>query len=506
MNSGLITMKKVAGREAEEQAEKWIVEWSAAIATALAPYEPAHTFDFWFNALRGIEELINLPGELDDDDLLERILALPLQDIVTVGRSLGAIQSELEYQFATGVATRLRGTIRQICAIAMAFSIHKVPVNPPLRTVGAAIDYFQSRRRHFLALLHTIPKACRGDRRLTEIEGIGHFAYLIESAGIGLTNMHQNLMLAKVYPDFEMEITKHGVMANHGFDALNQAFLEPERSDITEMPMDKLHGVKLQSVPDDLIFSTAELLNNLKVISAAYDEFHLAQTAFGPVVALIQSLAPLIVDNYLVRLPRVRLEQLATGAGLAPFLKDQLVVDDDNFVRNTCSYSPFTVIGEEVVSSVTLLTRFAYRCKSLILNRVRRYQIRSGFIFEDSVKEALRRQGFNVTDIKRVGHAEFDVVATLDGVIYNVQCKNNLVDLNRVETDLKRFVRYNRSLDAAYVKALKKEEAREAVLTTKLGIPNIKHLLVSRFPVATENKRVIPFGKIHRFRAIAEGL
>jgi len=313
-------------------------------------------------------------------------------------------------------------------------------------------------------------------------------------------------MLARVYPDFEMEITKRGVLASHGFDALDQAFLEPERTAITEMPMDKIRELKLQTVQDDLIFSTAELQNNLKVIAAAYDEFKLADTTFGSLVTFIESLTPQIVDNYVLRLPKARMEELAKAASLPPLLREQLVVDDDNFVRNTCSYSPFTLIGDEVVSSVTLLSRFAYRCKSLILNRVRRYQIRSGFSFEDSVKAALRRQGFTVTDIKRVGHAEFDVVATLDGVIYNVQCKNNLVDLNRVESDVKRFVRYNRSLDSAYAKALKKEEDRETVLTTKLGLPRIKHLLVSRFPVATANRRVIPFSEIHRFRAIAERL
>ena len=499
-------MKKVAGREAEEQAEKWIVEWSAAIAAGLAPYEPKHTFEVWFQALRGVEELINLPGELDDDDLLERILALPLLDVVTIGRSLGAIQNELEYQFASGVATRLRVTIRQACAIAMAFSIHKVPVNPPLWTVGSAIGYFQSRRRHFLALLHTIPLACRGTRRLSDKDGIGQFTYLIESAGIGLTNMHQNLMLAKVYPDFSMEITKGGVLASHGFDALDQAFLEPERTGITEMPMDKIREVKLHPVQDDLIFSTAELQNNLKLIEAAYDEFHLSATAFSPLMTFIESLTPHIVDNYVVRLPKARMEELAAAAGVAPALKAELVVDDENFVRNTCSYSPFTLVGDEVVSSVTLLSRFAYRCKSLILNRVRRYQIRSGFIFEDTVKAALRRQGFTVTEIKRVGRAEFDVVATLNGVIYNVQCKNNLVDLNRVESDVMRFVRYNRSLDSAYANALKKEENREALLTARLGLPRIKHLLVSRFPVATANRRVIAFGEIHTFRSIAEAL
>lgn len=101
--------------------------------------------------------------------------------------------------------------------------------------------------------------------------------------------------------------------------------------------------------------------------------------------------------------------------------------------------------------------------------------------------------------------AEFDVVATLDGVIYNVQCKNNLVDLNRIETDVRRFVRYNRSLDLAYRKALAKERAREQTLLRELGLTAIKHFVVSRYPVATQNPYVLAFGEISRFRDIAVG-
>jgi len=180
-----------------------------------------------------------------------------------------------------------------------------------------------------------------------------------------------------------------------------------------------------------------------------------------------------------------------------------LCIEGSDYVDNTSTYAPFTRIGCDLVTSITLLSRFANHWKNVCLNRVRRYQIRSGFIFEKSVKAALCTQGFDVTEIKRVGRAEFDVIATLDGVIYNVQCKNNLVDLNRIEADVRRFVRYNESLDRAYRKDLEKERGREHVLLGELGLTVIKHFVVSSFPVATQTPRVLAYGEISRFRALA---
>jgi len=146
------------------------------------------------------------------------------------------------------------------------------------------------------------------------------------------------------------------------------------------------------------------------------------------------------------------------------------------------------------------MTRFAYNWKSVCLNRVRRFQIRAGFIFEESVKEALSKQGFTVSDVKRINRREFDVVATLGDTIYNVQCKNNLVDLGRIAADPALFARYNRQLDRYYAKALSKEEAREELLRGKFGFSKVMHVVVSRFPVATDNPRVLPFNQIKYFR------
>lgn len=151
------------------------------------------------------------------------------------------------------------------------------------------------------------------------------------------------------------------------------------------------------------------------------------------------------------------------------------------------------------MTTVTLLSRFAYSWKTFCLNRIKRFQIRSGYIFEDEVKKALAHQNFVIHAIKRIGGREFDVVATKGNVIYNVQCKNNLVDLARMEQDPKLFARYNLRLDKYYAQALRKEEERENLLLTKLGLSAVKHVVLSKFPLATKNLRVMAFREISQF-------
>ena len=56
-----------------------------------------------------------------------------------------------------------------------------------------------------------------------------------------------------------------------------------------------------------------------------------------------------------------------------------------------------------------------------------------------------------------------------------------------------------------YKKALEKKHAREQMLLGELGLTAVKHFVVSRYPVATQNPCVLAFGKISRFKAIAIG-
>jgi hypothetical protein len=495
--------QRLTGVAAQTEAMRALAHSRAGIESSLAPFEPRSTFEVWFSTFRGIEELINLPGELRGDPLLDEVERLVLLDMDSVLRELPSIKASLESRLSRLVVRRVVYTLIQLCAIATSFAMHQLPAAREMATVGTAIGYLQSRRRHLLALLHTIPGVCRGTERLHELDGLNQFLYLIETAGLGTTSMHHNLMLARVYPDFALDVDEAGIRASHSFNGLDSLFLEPERTAITEMADVDFSGVKRISVNPRLIFSTAELENNLAFIAAAYVEFNLHETSYAQLAAFIRSLLPIVVDEYFVRLTVKRFDELCSEQKLPDALRRELVVEGADYVDNTSTYAPFTSVGGDLVTSITLLSRFANHWKNVCLNRVRRYQIRSGFIFEKSVKAALRAQGFDVTEIKRVGRAEFDVVATLDGVIYNVQCKNNLVDLNRIEANVRKFVRYNRSLELAYRKALEKERAREQTLLGELGLTAIKHFIVSRYPVATQNPCVLAFGEISRFRSIA---
>jgi hypothetical protein len=139
----------------------------------------------------------------------------------------------------------------------------------------------------------------------------------------------------------------------------------------------------------------------------------------------------------------------------------RLVHCGNSFEEAVNSFTPFITEGRTAVTTVALLSRFAYRWKTFCLNRIKRFQIRSGFIFEDEVKKALAHQNFVIPGIKRIEGHEFDVVVTKGNVIYNIQCKNNFVDLARMEKNPKLFARYNLRLDKYYAQALRKEEQRE---------------------------------------------
>src|SRR3546814_6976980 len=99
----------------------------------------------------------------------------------------------------------------------------------------------------------------------------------------------------------------------------------------------------------------------------------------------------------------------------------------------------------------------------------------------------------------RINRQEFDVVTVLGDVIHNFQCKNNWIDLGKLESDRRLLARYNRRLDRYYRNALRKEAGREGLLLGKLGLARIEHHVISRFPVITDNPRLINYkiGRAH---------
>lgn len=496
-------MAEISGDAAQDLIQSQIDAHGGGIARALALFEPTSAFIAWFDTLRAVEEFINLPTfAVDDASLEQRIVALRLDPFDPL--ALSAIVRDLRSTFTDGVADRFRVTVLQASAIGLAFLQHGMfePASG-LRSVAHAIGYFQSRRRHLAALLYTLPSACSGRQKMVRLDTFNQLLPQVEHSGLTLIGLYQKLMLAEVFPDFALSVDAHGFSANHDYETLDAMYLEPERAGILEIrrsasPVDD--SAPLEPVDPRLIFSAAELRNDIRILEATYAEFNLAQSPFGAVARFATSCLADCEDDYLIKLLPSRFDELADAAQLPQSVRAQLVHDGGDYVANTDAIAPFIVLGDLRIASVTLLSRFLYYYKTACLNRIRRFQIRSGFIFEDNVKTALTNQGFEVSDVKRISRKEFDVIALLDGVVYNIQCKNNLIDLSRIETDAKRFARYNRRLDRYYANALAKEEAREALLKERFEATDVRHFVVSRFPIATTNPQVIGFNRIATFR------
>lgn len=136
-------------------------------------------------------------------------------------------------------------------------------------------------------------------------------------------------------------------------------------------------------------------------------------------------------------------------------------------------------------------TGFSTLSQSLVKNRS--FQINSGFVFEDKVSDILATNGFTITGLTRINHKEFDLITIRNGKVYNFQCKNNFIDISRVDLDYKKIGRLNTRLCNYYVKALIKEAEREKLITDKTGITDIEHFVISRYPVVTRNPKIINF-------------
>ena len=115
------------------------------------------------------------------------------------------------------------------------------------------------------------------------------------------------------------------------------------------------------------------------------------------------------------------------------------------------------------------------------------------------VTKILEEHGFAPTNITRINHKEFDLITIKKNKVYNFQCKNNFIDISRVNHDYITIGRYNRQLCRYYEKALVKEEKRENLVINQTGIKDIEHFVISRYPVITRNLNIINFTDLERW-------
>ena len=486
-----------------------IAEHSGGIMAALSNYELTEAVHSLHETIRAVEEFINIPRfSIDDDRDRERLLSISIGDsfLNDPGPTFKLACQLLREYVETGAVERYCRTLMQTAAIGMGFRQHQgrsFEAGAMLSNVGSATVYYQTRRRHLVTLLYTMPVACAGSERLTVMETLNVLLPQIEVSGATVTGLHRNLALMDIFDDFEIHADNIGFAANHTYDPLENDALEPERASIMamyELRRGQIENPDLEPVAPDLVFSVAELRNNLRVLSAAYAAFDLDDQHFSTLAQLLKFFVRHCRDNYYIEIPFEKFSSaVRVQTAFDPDeLETALLNTPSDYATNSNAYEPFIRVGDTVVSNVNLLSRFMYAFKNIHLGSRKRFQIHTGFIFEDMVKRDLEALGFTLTGIKRINRKEFDVVTTRNGTIHNFQCKNNAVDLTLIESDRELFVRYNRHLVNYYRKALAKEEKREALLKTELGLDQVEHYVVSRFPVMNRDPRIINFNQLRQ--------
>ncbi len=478
------------------------------ILALLAPYEPVSATLAWFQTLRGIEECINfLTADWDEEGIEQQLLLMPVAALVRDEAPLAEAIAILTARFSRNVAVRFEDLVRQGAALARIFAGHGyLEGAAAFHCVGTMILYLQSRRRHFVGLLHRMPSACRGQRVVGPSDMLAICLPIIELVGIRMMGKQNALNIAAARERLRLPAAPADELP-----MLDSLFLEPERLRITETAMAVVDTAAFMAAREvllpDRLFSAAELRNDILLAEAAYAEFGLRRSSFAPAAELVRLISRRHVDkDFWVAITPAELARLFSEVDASPALRAAFVNRSAVYMDCLSTYAPLVRIDETYRSSVTLLSRFIYNWRARCLENVRRYQIRSGFLFEKAVTVALEEQGFRCQGITRIDHKEFDVVTVRCGIVWNVQCKNNFIDLDRVDCDAAHFARYNARLVRSYEKALRKEAGREQLLRAKLGLERVEHMLVSRFPVVSDNDRILPFSRIETFSKAADSL
>lgn len=469
---------------------------TAAIAAQLAPYDPVVTPTGWHRILQGAEELINFATEpLDDEAFHDTFVGMPL------ARALGVQRLWLEQRIRTiydgGIETRMLDTLSLVFGLVTGCQSHGYPLVLP--TVAHAVGYLHTRRRRMVSLLYVMPQLCNGTIKARTTVDLLPFLTLTEMAAGPVINLSQMRMLAHLFDDYVVEADGVGCRGSRDVDLLDAGAIDPERVSVMDM-VD--HGV-LGDMPDSghldprRLLSKAEVAHQIAMIEAAYAEFDLAGTSFRPLCELV---LPLLRgdENHIITVPA---EPFLAAADIISnqwpdISRAAFVHDGDDYGVAINSHQPFVRIGDDLVGNVTLLTRFVYAWRDRVLNRKKRFQIRSGFIFEKKVRAALEPAGFVVAEVKRIKRREFDVVTTKAGVIHNFQCKNTLLDGRLIEGEPARYARHNRNIVRAHRNAIAKERSREQLLKDQLGLAEIRHYVVTRFPVLCDDADIIPFAAL----------
>lgn len=466
----------------------------------ISEYEPISLFNDWRLLLQCIDELINIPFEIKNDVNLNLFLnsKINLKDqtsFLTIKKTVDFLKE----RFDENVARRYYQTMLMTSSINLAFIEHQYydiydnTIN--LNDAKNSINFFQSRRIYFVATLFLIPKIAKGNKKSEFIHLLNDFLQILDSCLVNITTSYHKLLVNNSISDFEMVFDDKKGIGNFNFNQLESFYLNPQRLSLMDQLEFRKEDIEIETLIGKnvkKIFSFSEIADTMILLSCAFKKYNVESTnRYKELNILFQEIAYYLNNDYDIIIDEPEFEKIQNK-----FKDLELYNDSVEYFTNLNSISPFQKSNKKFYSTVVLLNRYAY---NLILNDLisnRKFQVNSGFIFENRISEILESNGFIDAKITRINRKEFDIVAIKNGKIYNFQCKNNFYNISDINRNYKVITGLNRRLCKYYERAIIKEIKRENLLIEKLGISNIEHFVVSRFPVITRNEKIINFNSL----------
>ena len=488
---------KISGKDLDVLFENSIEYHINAYRNTIEEYNPKALFSHWRSIVRSIDEIINIPIELKEETEISSFLTLSFNFLEAENLpNLKKILTILESRFEKNVAIRFQQIALMCSAINLSNRIQSIPNyqdnDLDLSDTRSAISYLQSRRAYYITTLNLIPKIAKGEKEIPYIDTMNFLQYPMDSCLINITTAYYNLLLNHCLIDFEMESDGLTAKPNFEYSHLEGFFLEPERlslMDQMELRPDIVSPKKYLPKADNKIFSFSEVANVMSLFEGVFDKYQIhKKMEFKELNSLFCDIAIYLKDDF-----HIVIEESDFKAISKSYESLVLYLDSDDYFENLNSYAPFQRVDGVYYTTVVLLTKFVYLTLSKSLLKNRAFQINSGFVFEDKTSKILKNKGYLPTGITRINHKEFDLITIKNNKVYNFQCKNNYIDISRVNYDYKKIGRLNQRLCKYYTKALEKEKNREDLIKEKTGFDDIAHFVVSRFPVITRDERIINF-------------
>ncbi len=470
-----------------------------SIKNHFAKYEPTSLKKNWFLLLRCVDEFINLSWEIEDPKLNEEFMELSfnLMDKSHLAKFMNVFK-KIEKQFGTDVSNRFLQFAQMNYASTMAYESQGLNKLLPFdfSTVKTALIYYQSRRKYYVTILNLIDEWAVGKFSFKFIDTLNQTQYTIDSCLQSITTNYYSILLNNSLSDYSIDFRQPIPKPSHLHFNLESFLLEPQI--LTMVDQLKFRGsttddVDLIPMPNDKIFAYSEVQNNIKLIEATFSKYEVKKDIFFIELSfLVSQLKEFCVDGYFIRISFNLFEEK-----IEPYIKTLKIFGsktDYFYVSNFISL--FQKDNSELITTVVLLNRFI---TNTILNRLSKnksFQINSGFVFEDKVAAILENNDYQLTGITRISRKEFDIITIKDNRIYNFQCKNNYIDISRIQDDPKRMAKLNGRLITYYKKAYLKEVGREHFIKRKLRLNDITHYVVSRYPVITEIDYIINYNEL----------